>query len=199
MDERNIHGLIISVLIIIGLIIVLFFIVNNDRKRVDSLTVEEIENKNVEEEPKKEEEKKEEEKETKELSNFTSFELSYTTDSDPISSYSVSLNSNKELISHIDENCPKESECVPLKEDNNVILSDEDYKIVIDLYNRLYTEEWANNSKGSFVVLVSKLSMGDGELYNNTSHGWTLYQKYDKDNDGIVSYSEFAKYSLENF
>ena len=48
MDERNIHGLIISVLIIIGLIIVLFFIVNNDRKRVDSLTVEEIENKNVE-------------------------------------------------------------------------------------------------------------------------------------------------------
>ena len=199
MDERNLHGLIISVLIIIGLIIALFFIVNNDRKRVDSLTVEEIENKNVEEEPKKEEEKKEEEKETKELSKFTSFELSYTTDSDPISSYSVSLNSNKELISHIDENCPKESECVPLKEDNNVILSDDDYRLLINLYNRLYTEEWANNSKGSFVVLVSKLAMGDRELYNNTSHGWAIYQKYDKDNNGIVSYSEFAKYSLENF
>lgn len=199
MDERNLHGLIASVLIIIGLIIALFFIVNNDRKRVDSLTVEEIENKNVEEEPKKGEEKKEEEKETKELSNFTSFELSYTTDSDPNSSYSVSLNSNKELISHIDENCPKESECVPLKEDNNVILSEGDYRLVINLYNRLYTEEWANNSKGSFVVLVSKLAMGDRELYNNTSHGWAIYQKYDKDNNGIVSYSEFAKYSLENF
>ena len=51
---------------------------------------------------------------------------------------------------------------------------------IIDLYNKLFTEEWPKNSKESFVLTVSQLAIGEKTMYSSNTNGWALYRKYDR-------------------
>ena len=205
MDERNIRGVIICSIMILGLVVAIFFIMRNDKKRVNSIDTSEaekiIEDRYKEDTSKEEEEKKEEEKEKpeKELSNFKSFELSYNRDEEPVASYHIKLGEDGILTSNVDEQCSKEIACSTNKEHNQLRLTEYEYKLVIDLYNKLYTDDWPKNTKESFVVTVSRLANGNKEMYSSSTNGWGLYKKYDTDNDGVVLYREFGKYVLEVF
>ena len=67
------------------------------------------------------------------------------------------------------------------------------------LYNRLYTDEWPENTKEMFIVSVSRMANGNKEMYDSTGNGWGLYKIYDTDNDGRVLYREYGRYVLEVF
>ncbi len=199
MDERNIKGVIVGSIMIIGFVVAIFFIMGNDKKRVNSIDTSEAEKIIKEREEEKEEEKKDEKEEKKEISTFKSFELSYKREEVPKASYYIKLDENRYLTTSVDEDCFAESICTPNKENNTLLLTDYEYKLVIDLYNKLYTDEWPKETKGSFVVTVSRLANGNKEMYNNNTNGWGMYQMYDADNDGRVLYREYGKYALEVF
>ena len=199
MDERNIKGVIISVLMIIVFTGILFFIMNNDKKRVESIDTSE--EKKIIKERQKEDSKEEEEevKEEKELSSFKSFELSYKKEDDSEAIYYVKLDEDRNLVSQVEEKCIDRYDCSSNKENYNLIITDYEYKMVIDLYNKLYTNEWPKNSKELFVTTVSYLAGGNKELYSNNTNGWGMYKSYDINNDGKVLYREYATYVLESF
>ena len=207
MDERNIKGVIICVIMLIGLVFAMFFITKNDEKRVSSIDTSEAEkiieerkkeDGSSEEEGQKDQEEIEIEKE-KELTTFKSFELSYTRSEEPFSSYYIKVDEERNLTSNVDEKCSNNDDCYPSKEQNTLRLSDQEYKLVIDLYNKLYTEEWPSNTKESYIVIVSRLAKGDEKMYSSETNCWELFEKYDRDDDGKVLYREYGEYALEVF
>ena len=176
MDERNIKGVIIGVLMIVGFIGIMVFIMNYDKKTVEKIDTSEAEK--IIEERKKEKEKKVEE---------------------PHSTYYVKLDEDRNLVSDVDEKCYDDYDCSPKKEHNTLKITDSEYKLVMDLYNGLYTKEWPNNTKATFIVAVASLAEGDKEMYSSNIDGWSLYKKYDNNVDGKVTYREFAEYVLDVF
>ena len=200
-DERNIKGIIASVLMIIGLIVAMFVITGMDKKRVQSIDTSEAK-KIIKEKKKKATEAVDKDESVgtqKELTAFKSFELGYKREEDPKSSYYIKLDENRDLVSDVDEVCSREIACNPRKENNSLKLTDYEYKLVIDLYNKLFTEEWPKNSKESFVLTISQLAIGEKTMYSSNTNGWALYRKYDRNSDGNVTYREYAIYTLEVF
>ena len=190
---------------LLGLIVALFLIMRNDRKRVNSIDTSEAmnvieERKKKEKEEEKKKEKEEIEKKEKELSTFNSFELSFNRTEEPPANYYIKVGEDRTLKSVVEEICSNKDECNSnTKEQNDLRLTDYEYRLIIDLYNRLYTDEWPDNTKESFIVSVARLANGNKELYNSSGNGWGLYSKYDMDNDGRVLYREYGRYILEVF
>ncbi len=204
MDEKNIKGVIGCILILVVLLIAILFISKRDQDRVAEIDVSEAEEiiKNREQENKKEEDEEEDDKEKekeKQLTTFTSFNLEYEITEGQNSSYKVSLDNNKLLTATVYETCTREIVCNPIDETNTLQLNDYEYRVILGLYNRLYTNEWPEKSKESFIIIVARMASGNKVMYNNTTNGWEMYSTYDLDNDGKVLYREFGRYALETF
>ncbi len=190
MDGDNLSATLVFVVLIIIMIGAIVFISFSNKKRVkeidDTEVREIIEQRNNKEEPKEEE---------KPLSTYTSFSIDYNTDSNI---YHASLLETKQLYTKINETCTTNEGCTPLDREFSIELTDDEYKLIIDTYNKLYTSEWPKESKRTFTISLARIARNNEEMDNNNTNSWGMYEDYDTNKDGILTYKEYGLYNIKN-